>query len=102
MKFYHMKYSDKIFNQHIKFQTLESPGYTSPRYYPPNTRCQWLIEAPPSDAQEGTRRRRMYGRNQGRRVHLKFLSMDVGVGTSSSLQPCSQGYVSLQDHRPQV
>ena len=83
-------------------QILESPGYQSPRHYPSNTRCQWLIEAPPSDTRRGGRRERMYGRNQGRRVHLKFLSMDVGIGTTSSSQPCNEGFVSIQDHLPQV
>ena len=86
----------------LLIQILESPGYRSPGYYPPNTRCQWLIEAPPLNSLENGRRRRIYGRNQGRRVHLKFLSMDVGIGTTSTSQPCSQGFVSMQDHLPQV
>ena len=48
----------------------------------------------------GGRRERIYGRNQGRRIYMKFDSMDIGRQSASSL--CSDSHIAIKDHLPQV
>ena len=52
------------------------------------------------DSIDGGHRQRRYGRNQGRRIQIKFLSMDIG--SQNTNDRCSDTHVSLQDHLPQV
>ena len=59
-----------------------------------------MIEAPPMDTMEGGRRRRMYGPNQGRRIHIKFI--DIDIGSQSTANRCTDSHVALKDHVPQV
>ena len=52
------------------------------------------------DSIDGGHRQRRYGRNQGRRIQIKFLSMDIGSQNTNDRR--SDTHVSLQDHLPQV
>ena len=52
------------------------------------------------DSIDGGHRQRRYGRNQGRRIQIKFLGMDIG--SQNTNDRCSETHVSLQDHLPQV